>query len=269
MAAARNITVANRNQTCPITTSSSQLSALIGNPRPNTFQFSGTTFPRIHRRCSSIPSLSRRLIVVSAVSELWNALTGADPARESLLSIRRGMLLFRQGDVQGSLVEFDRAIELDQRQRAYLWQRGLSLYYLDRFEEGAEQFRLDVAQNPNDTEESIWCFLCEARLYGVDEARKQFLEVGTDPRPVMREAYRLFRDGGDPEKLVSAFSCGRQNEYFYASLYAGLYYESQNKHDEAKLHLMAACKCPYGSRSDDYMASLAKVHCDCRNWRFG
>ncbi|XLS68367.1 hypothetical protein HN51_019390 [Arachis hypogaea] len=57
-----------------------------------------------------------------------------------------------------------------------LWQRGLSLYYLDRFEEGAEQFRLDVAQNPNDTEESIWCFLCETQLYGVDEARKRYLE---------------------------------------------------------------------------------------------
>lgn len=46
-----------------------------------------------------------------------------------------------------------------------------------RFEEGAEQFRLDVAQNPNDTEESIWCFLCEAQLYGADEARRRFLEV--------------------------------------------------------------------------------------------
>ncbi|QHN92782.1 uncharacterized protein DS421_17g586900 [Arachis hypogaea] len=75
-----------------------------------------------------------------------------------------------------SLVEFDRAIELDPRQKAYLWQRGLSLYYLDRFEEGAEQFRLDVAQNSNDTEESICCFLCEAQLYGVDEARKRYLK---------------------------------------------------------------------------------------------
>lgn len=93
------------------------------------------------------------------------------------MAIRRGMLLFRQGDVLGSLVEFDKAIELDTRQKAYLWQRGLSLYYVDRFEEGAEQFRIDVAQNPNDTEESIWCFLCEAQLYGVDEARKRFLEV--------------------------------------------------------------------------------------------
>lgn len=142
----------------------------------------------------------------------------------------------------------------------------MSLYYLDRYEEGAEQFRLDVAQNPNDTEESIWCFLCEAQSYGVDEARKRYLEVGRDPRPVMREAYNMFKDGGDPEKLVAAFSSGQPNEYFYASLYAGLYYESQNEPDAAKVHLIAACQSPYGSRSDDYMAALAKVHCKFRNW---
>ncbi|KAL3615789.1 hypothetical protein CASFOL_040083 [Castilleja foliolosa] len=142
---------------------------------------------------------------------------------------------FEKGDVLGSVVEFDKAIEFDPRQRAC------------KFEEGAEQFRLDVAQNPNDTEESIWCFLCEAQLFGVDEARGRFLEVGTDRRPVMREAYRMFRDGGDPEKLVAAFSDGRESEYFYASLYAGLYYESQKKSGEAKLHLVAACKSPYGS----------------------
>lgn len=137
-----------------------------------------------------------------------------------------------------------------------------------RFEEAAEQFRLDVAQNPNDTEESIWCFLCEAQLFGVDEARKRYLEVGRDPRPVMREAYNMFKDGGDPEKLVAAFSGSREGEYFYASLYAGLYYESQNGTDAAKVHIVAACQSPYGQRSDDYMASLAKVHCRCRNWVF-
>ncbi|XP_028779535.1 uncharacterized protein LOC114735915 [Neltuma alba] len=224
-------------------------------------------FPRtISQRLNPPLILSRRLFLPS-VSGIWDALTGgSNNAHEAVLSIRRGMLLFRRGDVPGSLAEFDKAIELDPRQKAYLWQRGLSLYYLDRFEEGAEQFRLDVAQNPNDTEESIWCFLCEAQLYGVDEARKRFLEVGRDPRPVMREAYNMFRDGGDPEKLAAAFSQGGENEYFYASLYAGLYYESQKNPEGAKLYIVAACQSPYGQRSDDYMASLAKVHCLCRNW---
>ncbi|CAI0551497.1 unnamed protein product [Linum tenue] len=194
-----------------------------------------------------LPKLTRRLFLPS-VSGIWDAITGGDKAREAVLAVRRGMLLFRQGDVVGSLAEFDKAIELDPRQKACrkfesLWilvllpflmdELGVSFQicgkgdylftiwterrtrvnkllqtiecgirsYAIRFEEGAEQFRLDVAMNPNDTEESIWCFLCEAQLFGVHEARKQFLEVGRDPRPVMREAYNMFRDGGDPEKL--------------------------------------------------------------------
>ncbi|XVE63094.1 hypothetical protein DITRI_Ditri06bG0172100 [Diplodiscus trichospermus] len=219
---------------------------------------------RIHNL--QYPTFSRRFFLLPSVSGIWDALTGNNNAREAVIAVRRGMLLFRQGDVSGSLAEFDKAIELDPRQKAYLWQRGLSLYYLDRFEEGAEQFRLDVAQNPNDTEESIWCFLCEAQLYGVEQARKRFLQVGRDPRPVMPEAYNMFKDGGDPEKFVAAFTNGPENEYFYASLYAGLYYESQKEPDAAKVHIVSACQSPYGQRSDDYMASLAKVHCLCRNW---
>ncbi|XP_039156160.1 uncharacterized protein LOC104417708 [Eucalyptus grandis] len=228
-----------------------------------------------HHRNKPVATVSRRLLLPS-VSGIWEALTGGSGggnAREAALAIRRGMLLFRQhmlvlfdGDVVGSLLEFDKAMELDPRQKAHLWQRGLSLYYLNRFKEGAEQLRIDVAQNPNDTEESIWCFLCEAQLYGVDEARKRFLEVGRDPRPVMLEAYNLFKDGGDPEKLVAGFLDGWDSEYFYASLYAGLYYEAENKPEGAKRCIIAACQSPYGARSDDYMASLAKVHCLCRDW---
>ncbi|WCJ26914.1 Tetratricopeptide repeat (TPR)-like superfamily protein [Euphorbia peplus] len=196
---------------------------------------------------------------------MWDALTGARKPREASLAIRRGMALFIQGDVEGSVAEFEKAIELDPYQRVFLWQRGLSLYYLDRFEEGAEQFRLDVAENPNDTEEAIWCFLCEAQLYGVAEARKRFLKVGRDRRPVMREACEMFEVGGDPEKLVNEFSSQPQ-DYFYSSLYAGLYYESQNEEDAAKGHIVAAYKSPYGQGSGDYMAALAKVHCQCRKW---
>ncbi|XP_010259461.1 PREDICTED: uncharacterized protein LOC104598885 [Nelumbo nucifera] len=221
----------------PVAASASPL----GVKTPNKLSFFGVTWSKMQYEKTLVPVLSRRLFLPS-VSGIWDALTGGNSASEAVASIRRGMELFRQGDVAASLIEFDRAIELDSRQRAYLWQRGLSLYYLDRFEEGAEQFRLDVALNPNDTEESIWCFLCEAQLYGVDEARKRFLE------------------------LVSAFSNAQGHEYFYASLYAGLYYESQNNPDAAKPHLLAACQSPYGLRSNDYMASLAKVHRLCRNW---
>lgn len=29
------------------------------------------------------------------------------------------------------------------------------------------------------------------------------VQVGMDPRPVMREAYNMFKDGSDPEKVIS------------------------------------------------------------------
>ncbi|CAD6231444.1 unnamed protein product [Miscanthus lutarioriparius] len=158
---------------------------------------------------------------------IWDLISGgAGGAAAASLAVRRGMQLFRQGDVAGSLAEFDRAIDMDPRQKQYLWQRGLSLYYLDRFEEGAEQFRIDVAANPNDTEESIWCFLCEA-------------QVGLDSRPVMREAYVLLKVISAKVDLVANFSSGSDAEIFYSSLYAGLYYESQVR----RLHGFP-CTCP-------------------------
>lgn len=88
--------------------------------------------------------------------------------------IRKGMQSFRDGDVSSSLLFFDRADDAvaDGSLRPYLWQRGISYYYLDRFMEGSEQvcysvtklllsvvfysshilmnvqFRLDVSVNP-------------------------------------------------------------------------------------------------------------------------
>jgi hypothetical protein len=147
--------------------------------------FFSTNIPsRIHNLQNPLPTFTRRLFLPS-VSGIWDALTGGNNnPREAVMAIRRGMLLFRQvnfgfvysilkcfvvvvkGDVLGSLVEFDKAIELDTRQKACkflgilivcflrvvenvdimrimmklcggcdldLWQRGLSLYYVDRY----------------------------------------------------------------------------------------------------------------------------------------
>ncbi|BBM99664.1 lipoprotein NlpI [Marchantia polymorpha subsp. ruderalis] len=188
------------------------------------------------------------------------------PSQQAILVTRRGMQLFEQGKVKESVEKFDEAMELDPRQRPYLWQRGLSLYYLDRFEDGAAQFREDVAVNPNDTEEAIWTFLCEAKLYGAEEARRKFLMVGTDSRPVMRKIYEVFRDGRPVEEILQSVSSTGGADFFYASLYTGLYHEVYDNTDAAREAMVAAVRSPYGSRSGDYMATLAKVHCLCRNW---
>ena len=44
-----------------------------------------------------------------------------------------------QNDVEGSVADFDAAMAARPAMRPYLWQRGLSLYYLGQFTEGAQQ----------------------------------------------------------------------------------------------------------------------------------
>ncbi|WCJ36441.1 Tetratricopeptide repeat (TPR)-like superfamily protein [Euphorbia peplus] len=216
---------------------------------------------------ASIAILTVFLLPSFAVSHTV-MLTGAKNHSQAQLAIDRGRALFKQGDVEGSLAEFEKAIELDPSQRAHLWEMGISLYYVNRFKEGAKQFRLDTIKNSNDTEEAIWCFLCEAQFYGVTRARERFLKVRRDQRPFMRKAYTIFKDGGDPEKFVDAFS-RKPRDYFYASLYVGLYYEAQDEEDAAKRHIVVAYKSPYGQESNDYMIDVAKIHCQRRHWIYG
>ncbi|GIL47692.1 hypothetical protein Vafri_4456 [Volvox africanus] len=187
---------------------------------------------------------------------------GGDPR----VLTRSGMDKFRRNQVEASVEDFDRVVQLAPQMRPYMWQRGLSLYYLGRYAEGAEQFRVDVAVNPNDTEESIWTFLCEAQMVGPEQARMQFLEVGRDPRPVMRAAYECFRTGELPDKIMAQVSDNGGHDTFYGLLYVGLWHEAHGDTTEAKKAITAAVQTPYARLSGDYMASLARVHCQRRNW---
>ena len=55
--------------------------------------------------------------------------------------IRKGMQSFRECDVPSSLTYFDSANDAvaDASLGPFLWQRGISYYYLDMFKEGSEQ----------------------------------------------------------------------------------------------------------------------------------
>mmetsp|Transcript_41923 Transcript_41923/g.75271 ORF Transcript_41923/g.75271 Transcript_41923/m.75271 type:complete len:163 (-) Transcript_41923:108-596(-) len=158
---------------------------------------------------------------------------------------------------------------MDPTVKPYLWQRGLSLYYADRFSDGLEQFTNDVKVNPNDTEESIWAFLCEAQLNGFESARSNMLTVGRDRRPIMRSAYDTFQHADTPEQLLALGERSRPgggSDSFYSKLYAALFYEAKGDVDAARVNMVGAVRTPYAQRSGDYMANLAMVHCQLRGW---
>jgi hypothetical protein len=196
------------------------------------------------------------------------AVAAAAAAPDPRALTRSGMEKFAAGDVEGSVRDFDAALAAKPSMRPYLWQRGLSLYYLEQHGAAAQQFRDDVAVNPNDTEEAIWAFLAEARAAGPDAARRQFLRVGRDPRPVMRAAEAAFRAAdGRPEAILAAAGGDAQgHDAFYAALYAALWHEAHGEAAEAEGAMARAVQTQYARQSGDYMAALARVHCARRGW---
>ena len=177
--------------------------------------------------------------------------------------IRHGMAHFKLANIDASIQDFDRAEQLDSRLLPYLWQRGLSYYYAERFEEGAKQFEVDLTVNAQDVEETVWRYLCIARLKGVTEARKSLLVVKNDPRLVMRSVYELFAGNCTIDDVLAAGQKEGKRGNFYSHLYIGLYCEAESDNERACQYIVKAAK-DYPLK--DYMWHLACVHQTLRQW---
>lgn len=181
----------------------------------------------------------------------------------------RAITLFFDGKPRDSATVFDELVALQPELTPELWQRGLALYYAERFEDGRRQFELHKKVNPNDVENPAWHYLCIARASTPEEARKAMLPVGQDSRVPMREILALYQGEGTEEAVLTAASQGegktRRNQLCYAHLYAGLYAEAHGETEKAKRHILLAAE-TYSM--DHYMGRVAQVHARLRGWDF-
>ena len=201
---------------------------------------------------------------LSLLDELssWNNIIRSQPT-DVKAYIRRGMVNFKLAKIEQSIEDFDTAEKLDSSVLPYLWQRGLSLYYAEEFEKGAEQFEIDLTVNSQDVEETVWRYLCMARLKGSMAARNSLLLVKNDPRPVMNCVYEMYAGKCTPEDVLAAGKKDGKRGNFYSHLYIGLYWEAESDDLQAQQYIVkAAQEYPL----DDYMWYLAKVHQKLRGW---
>jgi len=177
--------------------------------------------------------------------------------------VRRGMVYFKLRRITESIQDFDQAEKLDFQITPYLWQRGLSYYYAERFAEGAKQFETDLTVNAQDVEETVWRYLCIARLSGVTEARNCLLSVKNDPRKIMKSVYDLFAGNCTTDDVLNVGKLAGLKGKFYSHLYLGLYYEAENNLELAQEYIVKAAD---EYKIDDYMWYLAVVHKQLRKW---
>jgi lipoprotein NlpI len=176
--------------------------------------------------------------------------------------IRRGMEHFKKAQIQQSLDNFDRAIQLDPAQAPYLWQRGISLYYAGRYDDGRKQFELHQTVNGNDVENAAWRYLCMARAGTVESARASILPIQHDSRVPMMQIYALYKGKATVDDVLAAARAGSptaealSERLFYAHLYIGLYDEAGGDAKGAREHIALA----NSQKADHYMGDVARVH---------
>lgn len=191
---------------------------------------------------------------------------GDEPANPRAL-FDEAVRLFFAAEPVASARTFDRLVAAAPEAEPELWQRGLALYYAERFADGRAQFERHRTVNPDDVENPAWHFLCVARLDGPEAARKAMLPVGADRRVPMREILDLYAGRGDAATVLAAAERGeaaaRRNQLCYAHLYLGLHAEACGDAARAREHILQAAG-PF--RMDHYMGKVAVVHARLRGW---
>jgi lipoprotein NlpI len=165
---------------------------------------------------------------------------------------------FLAGRLNESVAGFDRVIALAPQIAPQLWQRGIALYYVGRYEECRAQFESHRTVNPNDVENPAWHFLCVAKAESPARARAALLPVGPDQRSPMREIYQMFRGSIAPEAILFAGN-GEPSARFFAELYVGLYYDALGDPSRAVRHLRNAAATRHAT-AGGYMHRVAQLH---------
>mmetsp|Transcript_12344 Transcript_12344/g.18585 ORF Transcript_12344/g.18585 Transcript_12344/m.18585 type:complete len:257 (-) Transcript_12344:66-836(-) len=227
------------------------------------------------KACAPASALSSKIWNGQGITALFAQLPGmGEEGLQPRQLVSIGMQRFREGEIQESIDLFDRADEAvpNGSLTPFLWQRGISLYYADKFQEGSNQFRYDVKVNPLDVEEIVWDIACQSRLKGINpeyEMRKMSLPQGKrDRRRIMGTVYSLFRGDATEQDLAEAGHGSSAADEFYSLFYLGLYCESIGEDAKAANYMKSAAKSEYavGRGSVDYMTSCAKIHCNLRHW---
>lgn len=182
--------------------------------------------------------------------------------------VQQGMKEFKLGDLVKSVEYFDEARLKKPELDNYLWQRGLSLYYMNEYDSCADQFRKDVVVNKDDTEEAVWNVACQTQKNyengkgdkSLELARKTMLPVGNDRRSVMNIVYAVFKGTLPEEKLIEAQ--GNKDDlsinFFYSKLYQSLLKDIKQEKAEGLVLMKEAIDSKYAQDSNDYMVTLAK-----------
>jgi lipoprotein NlpI len=200
----------------------------------------------------------RSLVTIISILAVAAMSAQQPPAENPRAVLDRAIDDFLAGRIKESVTGFDRVVTLVPNAAPELWQRGIALYYVGRYDDCRKQFESHRTVNPNDVENPAWHFLCVAHLESPAKARAALLPVGPDQRSPMREVYEMFKGTMTPDAVLAAAGQSASAR-FYAELYVGLYYEATGNKTAGLAHLKTAASQQYAN-AGGYMHRVATLH---------
>lgn len=166
---------------------------------------------------------------------------------------------FAAGRLPEAVAGFDQLAGRDPGAAPWMWQRGIALYYLGRFEDCAAQFAAYQTVNPGDLESAVWHTACVARDQSMEAAQTGMFPPGRDPRVMRAEIYEMFAGRLPPAAVIDRAGFIGDVAPFYAHFYAALLAEVSGDPARAADHLEIAAS----DRFDGvvgFMHVVARVH---------
>ena len=173
--------------------------------------------------------------------------------------VDRAEVAFAEGRFADSVGLFDKLIALVPDAAPVMWQRGIALYELGRYDACQRQFASFHAIDREDLENASWLLLCAARASTLSRAREEAVPAGSDPRILRAEVYEMLRGRITPEALVAFAHTTADVAHFYVYLYGGLLRDVLGDRGGAIEDLTLAASDRYRDHGG-FMNIVARVH---------
>mmetsp|Transcript_37376 Transcript_37376/g.65332 ORF Transcript_37376/g.65332 Transcript_37376/m.65332 type:complete len:254 (+) Transcript_37376:25-786(+) len=205
--------------------------------------------------------------------DVWDQLD--DDERQLRRNVATAKELIRMKQAEDALLYFDKAVQI--KENAFLWQRGVLLYLLGKFDEAHDQLSRNIRHYENvfeqpATEERIWMLASEKRgdLLVVPDQQPFSISLEEEElkesRVVLKKA-ELFLAGEIGEDEVMETIERTKSDYWacYGQYYLGVGMEARNQMDKAQKYIRSALEVS-PLKEDDAGLHMMQLHGHIRGW---
>lgn len=184
---------------------------------------------------------------------------------------RRADARFFLGQFAESLADYEKMVEIDERQGPSHWRRGIARFYARKFPDAARQFEEYHTFDNVDRENGIWRYFSQHRAYGREKAQAGLLKYEKTDREPFPSVYQLFSGDLTPKQVLKRIDDARiddderEKRLFYAHLYIGLNHALEDRDEAAIEHLAKSTANKWGPKAGygpHYMWHVGRLHYD-------